>query len=76
VGFKERVNVQTDFGFAIHDDRRSSPANKSMAHIRPSANLHLPLRNSTTILNIMLVGTPQSSMIVDLHVGLSMTIDP
>jgi hypothetical protein len=46
--------------------RRSSPTNRCTIDINYTTNEKFPLWSLTTVLNAVLVGTPQSSLIFDL----------
>jgi hypothetical protein len=59
---KQRINSN----LTISLDRRSSLTNSSTVDINSITNEQFPLQNSTKILNVVQVGTPQSSLIVDL----------
>jgi hypothetical protein len=59
---KGRIKQRVDSNPAISLDCRSSPANISTVGISSTTNEEFTLLNST----IVLVGTPQSSLIIDI----------
>jgi hypothetical protein len=70
------VNDRASIFYAIDTEHRSKPAKRSMIHVKPNANVHLPLRNSSTDLNNALVVTLQSSANIDIKASAILIINP
>jgi hypothetical protein len=70
-----RIKQHVNSNPAISLDHRSSPANRSIVGISSTTNEKFPLRSSTIVLNIVLLGTPQSSLIIDLLWEHSQSLD-
>jgi hypothetical protein len=59
----------------MHTDHRFSPTNRSTVGIGSTTNEQFPMQNLKMVLNVMLVGTLQSSLIVDLLYDHSRPLD-
>jgi hypothetical protein len=74
--YQGRNNIRASLTSAILLDRRSIDSARETVDIDSTTNEKFLLWNSGTEINVVLVGTPQSSLIVDIHTSLNTITDP